>query len=318
MSARVATEAEVTRWHEEGWVLLDGLVSPEEIDAAADDVALLFPSYEEYAADPAGVTERWLGRPVKAKELFVWPEEGVGFRPEQHTWSGVFPFAGTGALNRLFVHPSIVDFAERALGSPDIRLYQAQAAAKYAGLTNYEQPMHIDRNHSWVPAGTASPWWNLEGFLYLTDVKETDNPTRLVSVRDSAEVVSRYGVLMPGMEPDLYAVEERAPGIRGSYLAYRSDVFHRGAPFEGTQGSRITAAIAFKHAGQDWIGYDQQQSRSTGPAWTAFVEGATPRQLELFGFPPPGHPIWTDRLLDHTSFRYPALDLAPWRERLAT
>ncbi len=109
--------------------------------------------------------------------MFVWPDEGPGFRPAQQRWGALFPFPGSGALNRMVVHPSIVDFAERALGSTDIRLYQAQASAKYAGITNYEQPMHIDRNHSWLPAGSEAPWWNLEGFLYLTDVTEDDNPT---------------------------------------------------------------------------------------------------------------------------------------------
>jgi hypothetical protein len=74
--------------------------------------------------------------------------------------------------------------------------------------------------------------------------------------------------------------------------------------------------VAFKNAGTDWIGYDQQQSRSTGPDWTKFVEGSTPRQLELFEFPPPGHPVWSEKLLDQTALRYPALDLAPWRARL--
>ena len=76
------------------------------------------------------------------------------------------------------------------------------------------------------------------------------------------------------------------------------------------------AAVAFKNAGVDWIGYDQQQSRSTGPDWTRFVEGSTPRQLELFGFPPPGHPVWNEGLLDQTALRYPALDLGPWRAGL--
>jgi hypothetical protein len=33
----------------------------------------------------------------------------------------------------------------------------------------------------------------------------------------------------------------------------------------------------------------------------------------LFGFPPPGHEVWTDEMLDLTQERYPKLDLAPWR-----
>ena len=41
---------------------------------------------------------------------------------------------------------------------------------------------------------------------------------------------------------------------------------------------------------------------------------STPRELELFGFPPPGHPIWDAALLDGTAERYPDLDLTPWRD----
>ena len=161
----------------------------------------------------------------------MWPDEGPGFRPAQQRWGAAFPFPGSGALNRICVHPSIVDFAERALDNDDIRLYQAHASAKYAGVTNYEQPMHLDRNHSWLPPASESPWWNLEGFLYLTDVTEDDNPTRLVSVRDTEHIDNPYGVLMPRGNPEVYAVERPAIGIRGSYLAYRSDTYHRGAPF---------------------------------------------------------------------------------------
>jgi len=115
------------------------------------------------------------------------------------------------------------------------------------------------------------------------------------------------------MDPGVYAAERTAPGIRGSYLAYRSDCYHRGAPFGSGSGSRIVAAIAFKQAGIDWVGYDTQQNRSTGSEWTHFVEGSTPRQLALFGWPPPGHPVWNKRLLERTQERYPALDLDPWR-----
>jgi hypothetical protein len=315
--ARRATDAEVTTWRENGWVLVEGLVGTDEIDALREDIAENFPSAEELHADPEGVTERRLGRPAKPEEVFVWPDEGPGFRPEQQRWNTIFPFLGTGALNRICVHPSIVDFAERALGSTDIRLYQAGGSAKYAGVTNYEQPMHIDRNHSWLPPGSEAPWWNLEGFLYLTDVTADDNPTRLVAAPETEHLWNApYGVVMPNMEPGVYAAERSAPGVRGSYLAYRSDCWHRGAPFGSGTGARVVLAIAFKQAGIEWIAYDSPQSRSTGMEWTVFVEGSTPRELELFGWPPPGHAVWTERLLEQTQQRYPALDLAPWREAL--
>ena len=316
--SRRATDAEVETWRREGWVLAEGLVASDEIDAALGDLALVFPTEEDYFRDPEAVTERWKGRPAPEKESFVWPEEGPGFRADQQRWISEFPFPGSGLLNRLSVHPSIVDFAQRALGSTDIRLYQAQASAKYSGLTNYEQPMHEDRNHSWLPAGTAAPWWNLQGFLYLSDVTLSDNPTHVVSVRHSAGFESSYGVVLTGMEGDeLYRQEGPVPGVRGSYLAYRSDVWHRGVDFASAGRARFLMALAFKHAGQDWIGYDQQQSRSTGPEWTGFVEGSTPRELELFGFPPPGHPVWDERLLRETALRYPKLDLEPWRAEAA-
>jgi hypothetical protein len=313
MTSRLATDEEIDTWRREGWIVLDGLVGTDEIDAASEDLHLLFPSGPEYHADPAGATDRWRGSVVQGEDEFPWPEEGAGFRSEQHQWAGAFPFAGSGALNGLCVHSSIVDFAERALGTRDIRLYQAHATASYAGLTNYEQPMHIDRNHSWLPAVSGSPWWNLEGFLYLSDVTESENPTRLVSVDDSRHVESRFPVVMPDTDPDLYAAERPAPGRRGSYLAYRSDVFHRGAPFGAPDTARFLVALAFKRAGQDWIGYDQAQSRSTETEWTTFAEHSTPRQLELFGFPPPGHPIWNESLLQMTAIRYPHMDLEPWR-----
>jgi hypothetical protein len=37
------------------------------------------------------------------------------------------------------------------------------------------------------------------------------------------------------------------------------------------------------------------------------------RQLLLFGFPPPGHPYWTEQTLRDLAVRYPGLDTSPWR-----
>lgn len=76
------------------------------------------------------------------------------------------------------------------------------------------------------------------------------------------------------------------------------------------------ASLAFKNAQVEWINYNTQQSVSTSIEWTVFVEGSTPRELALFGWPPPGHPVWNEGLIMQTQDRYPALDLGPWRRAL--
>ncbi len=49
--------------------------------------------------------------------------------------------------------------------------------------------------------------------------------------------------------------------------------------------------------------------------WQSFVEHASPRQLALFGWPPPGHPFWTTDTLAGAHQRYPELDLERWKEK---
>jgi hypothetical protein len=316
MAGRLATNDEVDAWQRDGWVVLDALVDADEIDTAAADLQFVFPTPAQYHADPVGETERWLGRPPAPRDEFVWPAAGPGFRPEQHRWRGEFPFPGTGALNRLCVHPSIVDFMARALDTDDLRCYQAQLTAKYSGFANYEQPMHTDRNHSWIPPRMDAPWAHVETFLYLSDVDDASAPTHLVSVRDAGERLTTVPLVMPDRDPALYAAERPARGPRGSLLAYRPDVFHRAVDLTEPGGARFLLNVSYKVAGHDWIGFHSMQSRATSPHWARFVEGSTPRELELWGFPPPGHPIWDGPLLDATAQRYPKLDLTPWRDAL--
>lgn len=313
MQAAGARDEHVGAWRDKGWVLIEGLVPTDEIDAARDDLHEIFPTPEQYHADPEGERARWLGTPPPSKAAYIWPETGPGFRPDQHIWQGAFPFPGSGALNRLCVQPAIIDFAERALDTTDLRLYQAHTSAKFTGETNYEQPMHTDRNHSWLPSMSGPPWWNLETFLYLSDVDEGTAPTHLVTRRDAAGRDTGAPLVMPNGDPELYAAELPAPGVRGSLLAYRNDVFHRGTDITAPGGARYILGLAFKVASHDWIGYAAPQHRSTSLEWISFAETCTPRELALFGFPPPGHQIWNAELLDATARRYPKLDLGPWR-----
>jgi len=297
-------------------VLLDGLVDTDTIDAALEDVWNVLPRPEKFHADPDRHTPAGKETARLRRGYPEMPEHGPAFRPEQHRWGREFPFWGSGALNRLTVHPAIVDFMERALQTPDIRVYQTGLAAKYTGDADYEQPMHTDRNHSFLPASEGPPWWHVESFLYLSDIDDTSAPTHLVSRSDSVGR-STNSIYMPDQDPELYASERGATGVRGSLIAYRNDVFHRGVDITKPGGSRFLFNVSYKVAGLDWIGFHAPQSNSTHPGWVQFVEGSTPRELELFGFPPPGHEVWTTALIDATALRYPKLDLEPWRAKVS-
>jgi hypothetical protein len=310
--SRFARDDEVTAWRDDGWVVLQGLIDTGEIDAALDDLHRIFPRAEEFHADPARYTPPGRSDEDLRRGYPAMPESGPAFRPEQHRWFGEFPFRGNGALNRLTVHPSIVDFMERALETTDIRLYQCQVNAKYTGSANYEQPMHADQNHSYLPPVPGMPFQHVETFLFLSDVDDGVAPTHLVSRRHSSDY-KVGGAYLPNTAPELFENERPARGVRGSLLVYRNDVFHRAVDLTRPGGARFLLNVSYKVAGHDWIGYHSVQSRVNHPAWARFVEGSTPRELELFGFPPPGHEIWDQALVEATACRYPGLDLDPWR-----
>jgi hypothetical protein len=66
-------------------------------------------------------------------------------------------------------------------------------------------------------------------------------------------------------------------------------------------------------APNEWMTRHSWGDRSFEPDWSPFVTRATARQLLLFGFPPPGHPFWTEATLTGMAERYPGLDLSAWR-----
>lgn len=316
-----ATDEQVQRWQTEGWVLIPELVPAAEIDAALDDLWLLFPHPEEYHAGGGDRRRAEFDASTDERHLFRadYPDahlQGPRFRPEQFLGRRTFPFPGSNRLNRLAVHSALVDFAERALMSTDLRLYQMALWAKYTGVADYEQPMHQDQNHSFMPFRAEPGWWHLEGFLYLSDVDEGVAPTRLVDVSRSGgrNVVAPQPP--PHQAPELYGVEQSAAGPRGSFLAYRPDVFHRGVNLTRPGGSRFLYSLSFKLGQQDWIAYDNAQPASTVGRFVRFVESCSPRELHLFGVPLPGHPFWNQAMLDAMAERYPKLDLTPWREAL--
>ncbi len=286
--------AAVEQWQREGWVLLDELVDRADVEAAQAEIATLDP-----------VTE--VG-PLRRPDQLDTP----GFREAQFDGTTLFPLRNCPNLNRLFVHPAIVGFAQAALGETDLRLYQSRLWSKVGGHTNYEQSLHCDGNHSLVPIRSEPGFWFVEMFLYLSDVDEGNGAPKLVSRTDSTSESVTRGIRRREDAPALYAAEQSAPGRAGSLLAYRSDVWHRGTNIELGR-DRHVAVIGYRPAHLEWVGFDAHPPLVSSPDFMRFAEASTPSELALFGFPTPGDAYWTDATLTAAQRMYPGLDLEPWR-----
>ena len=325
---------EADRWLADGWTVNPGLVSAEEIAAAMSEVLTLVPAPEEFHRDPEAARRAWRIPGGGADDGVL--ADGPDFRPEQFRWEQMFPFEDCPTLNRLCFHPGILDFVRESLGTEDIRLYQAGLDVKYSGDTSYEQPLHIDSNHSFLPGSRVQRWRYLEGFLYLTDVRESTGATHFLPMSESASALGKSAprawpsaelepvrsFLVPGRvlsEADnakLYGMTTPAVGDRGSFLAYGPQVLHRAVEITEPRLWRVILNISFRAAHQEWVGFHSWQPNSTKRAWTQLVADRTPEELAVIGFPPPGHPVWDDELIELTSERYPGLNMRPWRDAL--
>ncbi len=260
--------------------------------------------------------------------------DGTDARRDRFTadeWAGIdgFPFR-SAQLSLLAVSDRVVDLAEALIGDRDLRLSSAEAWAKYTGAADYDQPLHRDYlNHTLMVPADDPRFRQLEMFVYLTDVPEALGPPGMLPRTRTADLPAKpnwyprddgadpeHGWVAATGSPELFAAEVRAAGPAGTVVAWETGTFHRGTALTLPRGARYTIHLGYRLAGVEWGQRMSWPMSSHETEWYQFVNRATPRQLALFGFPPPGHPYWTDATLAGTGQRYPGLDLTPWRQAL--
>jgi hypothetical protein len=286
---------EKRQWEEDGWSLIQGIFSEEEIAAAQEALPPLFPTAAEFAND-------------------VDPERNRPFHLDSHSVMPAFPF-DSGALNHLVLHEKIIALAQEFLDLTDIRLYQGMLSAKYADAApDDEQLLHVDYgNHTLVVPRPEVGYQHLELFIYLSDVTPARAATRMVSRGLTTDIPTERTYLSPADYAHLYQAEVPASGPAGSILAYRPDVYHRGVRMTEPGAARFMLHVSFKPVATDWLGSQAWPGAAEGLAWHRFMQTPTVAQLSVLGFPEPGHPYWTEETLRGVAARYPLLDLSPWR-----
>jgi hypothetical protein len=201
--------------------------------------------------------------------------------------------------------------AERYLRTTELHLYKVELWAKYAGAVDYDQPLHRDfGSHSLVVPRPESRYQQLTTFIFLSDVTEDDGPTRIVPYDEGKDVPFTPLYLPFG---SLAGAEVPCTGPAGSLLVYRTDILHRGSDITGAGRSRFSILVDFQVRGTTWGG-KMAWPKQSPERWAKFVPQCSVRQRDLFGFPRPGDPYWTEDTLEGVGSRYPGIDLAPYRE----
>ncbi|SOC46167.1 Phytanoyl-CoA dioxygenase (PhyH) [Blastococcus aggregatus] len=291
-------------WHTDGFVVLPAFIPADELGAAVRELPAQFPTAEGFHDG----TDRRRNRYID--------DEFAGI--------DTFPFTST-ELSLLAVSERLLELAGTLLGDDDIHMYAAESWAKYTGACDYDQDLHRDYlNHTLLVPSTAPGCRQVEMFVYLTDVPEELGPPHLVSRRhtDHLPAVPNW-FLKPGQasesrytddsgSPELYAAEVSGAGPAGTVIAFEPGTVHRGTGLTAPRGARYSMQVCFRPASLQWGQRVGWAVRSFSPEWSAFVGRATVRQLQALGFPPPGHPYWTEETLAGMALRYPRLDLSAW------
>jgi hypothetical protein len=298
-------EAISQEWHQHGFAIIPGYLRPDELAPALSELDDMFPSAAGFhdGTDPR-------------RDRFLEDEfDGIDH----------FPFA-SAEMSLLAVNERLVQLAERLLEDTDIRLYSAEAWAKYTGAVDYDQALHRDYlNHTLLVPTTNREHQQVEMFVYLVDVPEDLGPPHLVSQlstralpakpnwypRSPVEDEDQFVSAVP--RPDLYDAEISAAGPAGTVVLFQPGTLHRGTGLRAERGVRYSMHLGYRPARVEWAQRQAWADSSHSANWYRFVRRADARQLALFGFPPPGHPYWTPDALAGVAQRYPELDLTPWR-----
>ena len=267
---------------------MEGFLSPDELAAAQKALWLHFATPEQYFSDPEAHADMSLSQ-------FAGVEE--------------FPYKSWD-LNRLAFHPDLVDAAERYLGTNELHLYKVELWAKYSGAINYDQPLHRDYgSHSLVAPSTDGRYQQLTTFIYLSDVTEVDGPTKIIPYELGKDVpfTPLYLNFGEGTEGEVAAT-----GPAGSLLIYRTDILHRGSDFTAAGRSRFSLLADYQARGTTWAGKMSWPKQSPN-RWAKLIPQCSVRERDLFGFPRPGDPYWTDQTRADVAARYPGLDMSPYR-----
>jgi hypothetical protein len=286
------TDDQIDHYLTHGYAIVPGFLTPDEVEAARDDLLGYFPT---------------------AEELDATPNRYGGIMEDPDRLQVEFPFDGD-ALNDVSTHPELIAFVERVLGTRDVLLTQAAIWAKYAGTGDFEQGMHLDyQGNTLVVPRDDGAFRQVNVILYYTDVTAELGPTCIVSKQDTKDLPLWPAFRTRKKDPEIYKREKQVIVPAGGLLLFGMRTWHRASAMMAEFGQRFSHHMIWRAAQHGFQGYHLWSHFGERPELAAFLQRATPRQREALGFPPPGHEYWTDETRAAVALGYPQMDMTPYR-----
>jgi hypothetical protein len=277
----------------QGYAVVPGLLTQKELVGARKAMGKYFPTPQELEDSP----DRY--RALIDQADFLQRE---------------FPYT-QDELCDIALHPDIISFVERALGTTDVMLARSAIWAKYAGFGDYGQSHHCDYEGNTLAYPREDGDYRMVNMIiYLTDVTKGLGPTYVVS-QEKTRGMSLWPAFRSREDyPDFYKWEKPVLAKAGSVFVFGMQTFHRASTVTDLGGTRQTLHLVYKGGRHRFSGYQTWSSFGEQYELQRVLIRATPRQREVLGFPAVGDPYWTPATLKGTQERYPEMDLYPYEK----
>lgn len=292
------TQQDIDHYQAHGYVLLKSFLTPAELTSAYEELDRIIPGWVAYAQDPDQ------------------PKPDDWQAPSRSRRNLRFPFAGD-TLNQITLHPELLRFAATIAGHDDLVCEQSDLTYKCKGhFADMDQTMHMDfSNHTLAYPSSDPRFWQTTYLIYYTDVTAAHAPTAVVSWDHYRHEVHWPSSHSRESRPELYDREVLATVPAGSVLAYSTRTYHRGTAFKA-DCARIGHFVSFAPRDCPWLGIVGWAEQGVHKSFHRWIEQSTLEERQRIGFPPPGHPYWTEEMLTGVQARFPNLDLSPYRQAI--
>jgi ectoine hydroxylase-related dioxygenase (phytanoyl-CoA dioxygenase family) len=296
----------------DGYVIVRGLFSSEQIAAALEEVDKL--TYGSSFADY--LCERENGAATKAP---------VG--------RSQFP-TGVSTLDSFLENEDYLDCFAGCVGTPSMsycngHLFVRSGPDDARHAPELWQGYHIDDGtcNFLPPSPNISQYHYVNSSIMLHDIEEDGAPLHIIpgshtQLKGLMPELVESGKAVGGNFVDIREVPAfvkpiPVTGKAGDTLFYSSYLVHAAVPFANKKKQRSLWTVTMaRDENSSFTRYSNPYQPSEREHINAFWTQTSPRVRSLFGWPAPGDPYYTDETLRLLANLFPGMDLTPYRNAI--